>query len=467
MQENDYMPQSVSGCINNTNNPSNSTQWNRNISRKTHNFDKKILNVMPVNLKTSPLACISVSDPIILVPSEPIIGISTDIGTTSVFTNDVSPNFDTQEMYEINRSYESNADSNNYISKDVEPILNDDTLSSEISKENIIHEGYTPMSLGDVNSTISEYTKYFYSSSKIALFSPFQFIHDLEMKFASEIASLFVEHSTYNDRTIIYNQINSFVIISTSFFIVYNWYFVQFYKDGLHRIKTPEISIASVFNISWITGFLFKWNVVPVSILNNVLIDTVPKYMSDMLSKKMTMIVLFITIVIAVQTFGEMIYSSFVSALHFKIDHIGGIYIGIMAIYGIIDVINPATDGLLEDVVEAGKSYLLRANPILGIAYYTYMLISYIIRLIWSTLTVFVSSLTVTMYLMFMSLFSMAFLSSETVNVFHTIRMINYYIETDINGKNDSTNIPACGDSIFSKILIFLNTKSKRALFYV
>lgn len=332
------------------------------------------------------------------------------------------------------------------------------------SEDNIpVIEGYTQLSLSDVGSKMSGYMSYIAPiKGMFSISSPFQFIHDLEMLFASEISKIFTDNANFTDRGIIYDQINSFVVISTSFFIVYNWYFVQFYKDGLYRINTPEVSIDAVLKVSTIAGFLVKWNIYPVSLLNYVLLDSIPKHMSDIFSKKMSMILLFTFIVLFIQIFGASLYNSFVNALQFRLDPISGVYVIIMFICGLLNAINPTTNGGFSQLAESATQFVIGMNPMMMIIYYTYIIVLFILRFLWSSLTVCISSITVSMYLISMSFFSMMFLSSDTIG--GTIKSIGWYIDRN---NEDLRYIPSCDDGIVSKIFNFIDVNSRKFLSYI
>lgn len=348
----------------------------------------------------------------------------------------------------------------------------------DMNDENVIQEGYTPIKLKDItngvslnNLGLSEVVKYLPIQFMMSLFSPFKLVHDLEMTFAAEISNLFTAGANLEDRTIIYDQINHITIIFVSFFVVYNWYFVQFYRHNTLRIKTPDISISALNSTSWIAGALFKYNIVPASILDTVMLDYIPNGMVEVFNKKITMMVMFRISVLTLGVLGPIVYKSLINSTKFKIDGISFVYIAIMTVYAaylnifsdIEDVGNKTLEAQVREKAAEAVA-ISKINPLLYISHCSITLILFILRVGWSALMVSVCSITVSLYLISISLFSMIFLSKETANFFRTMEDINYFIEREDIEEN--TCIPICGGGIISTIHNFICTKSKNFVLY-
>jgi hypothetical protein len=356
--------------------------------------------------------------------------------------------------------------------------FSDPTEGWDKDDNNVVQEGYTPVKLRDItdsasidNLGLSEVAKYLPIKFIVSLFSPFKFVHDLEMALATEISNLFTVGANLQDRAIIYDQLNHMTVIVVSFFVVYNWYFVQFYKHNTLRIKTPEISISALNSTSWIAGALFKYNIVPVSILDTIMLDYIPSGMTEAFNKKITMMAMFKIAMLTLGVLGPIVYNSLINSTKLKIDGVSFVYIAIMTVYaaylnivsGIEDADNKTIEAQIREKAAEAVA-VSKINPLLYISHCSITLILFLLRVGWSALTVSVCSITVSLYLTFVSLFSMIFLSKETVNFFRTMTDINYSIEREDIEEN--TCIPICGGGIISTIHNFVCTKTKNFVLY-
>lgn len=115
------------------------------------------------------------------------------------------------------------------------------------------------------------------------------------------------------DKALIEDQFKIFLSMIISCWVVYNWFFLLFYES---KPKTVTIDKYIINNYNSILGYFFKYLIEPVTILNWVLIDVIPRNTTMFVSNaKILFIGLLLLIIYITRTYGASYMRAFSSNL--------------------------------------------------------------------------------------------------------------------------------------------------------
>ena len=130
------------------------------------------------------------------------------------------------------------------------------------------------------------------------------------------------------DKELIEDQFKLFLSMIISCWVVYNWFFLLFYES---KPKTVTIDKYIINNYNSILGYFFKYLIEPVSILNWVLIDVIPRNTAMFVSNaKILFIGLLLLIIYITRTYGASYMRAFSSNLKRKPDLYAQLMVSIM-----------------------------------------------------------------------------------------------------------------------------------------
>jgi hypothetical protein len=294
------------------------------------------------------------------------------------------------------------------------------------------------------------------SSIKNTLLSPAEAADAAGFWIASEVASLCAASPNKKDTQIIQEQLTIFIAVVASCYIVYNWYFMQFYHEGLLRVRSICVSPDALHSVSPMLFLFFKYNVVPVWALDHFLLRVFPRIFGGALSQKAVMVLLFALVVGGINAFSGRIYKSLVSSILLKPDSLAGVYVFSMVVYAVYSLVSFDRSGMPADSAAiAEKFYLMFQSPLMTSA----MTVAIILRFLWSSIIVGTSALMVTLYLIFMSMFAIMFYSK--VSLAETITNINWYVARP---RAEDTCAPSCDNGPYSTAKYIVCAHSARAL---
>lgn len=203
-------------------------------------------------------------------------------------------------------------------------------------------------------------------------------------------------------------------------YIVYNWYFLMYYaKDNAIDIQQISLADLKSSNNSFIKFFLFlfEYAVLIVVILNNILLNYIPKYIGYYMNGSTRLTLLFIFIIYCVKHFGFSFKTFLVNSLEFKTE---GSIASLLMIFVILAFFYTLVDDSIQSTIDPTRSkpMVMRvfekgmiASPfaIVGLLFY------YIIRLL---LIIFITlpagCILTAMYLLFYSFFGRIYYAENT-----------------------------------------------------
>jgi hypothetical protein len=294
------------------------------------------------------------------------------------------------------------------------------------------------------------------SSIKDAMASPAEAVDAAGLWIASEVASLCVSSPNKQDARVIQKQFELFIAVVMSCYIVYNWYFMQFYHEGLLRVRAFSLSPDALHSVSPMLYLFFKYNVVPVWALNHFFLRIFPRVFGGALSQKAIMVLLFAIVAGGIHVFSGRIYRSLVSAILLKPDSLTGVYMFSMLAYAVYSLVSFDRSGMPADAAAiAEKFYLMFQSPMMTSA----MVVVFILRFLWSSIIVGTSALLVTLYLIGMSMFAIPFYSN--VSFAETVANIHWYVERP---RAEDACAPSCDNGPYSTAKAVVCTHTARAL---
>ena len=144
-----------------------------------------------------------------------------------------------------------------------------------------------------------------------------------------------------SDELLIRDQIKKFLALVISCFIVYNWYFVMCFKQIGERVPLIEVSTYSFTARHKLLGFLLKYLVIPLSLVNTIMTKYIPNWIysySD--ATKFTLIFLF-TVFVTINYgagFASALSSSMKRSMDTKKNPYIGTVISLMVLYGVFSI---------------------------------------------------------------------------------------------------------------------------------
>lgn len=299
-----------------------------------------------------------------------------------------------------------------------------------------LQEGFDCRSLGEAFAPIAKYIDFlfFWLIDKCLIEYPTVFI-DYVGESLCELAADKPPDNTCaepkinnKDKEIIKNQFKTFLSILISCYIVYNWYYVMFYTSIFNsRVEVMPIDTKTLNNYNSTIGFIFNYLIAPVSLLNSIMISSVPNSINSITSNlQIKLILLFLIMVAITRNYGAEIMLSFSKFLKRESTSHTGMMSGIMILFGmtaifrVIDSIRQAfnnwdipklfdlyTNPMAEEKVELYKF----ATPVTIL----FILISFIFRITLSIAVIWIAGLFVTLYILLMSFFAIFIYGPMTI----------------------------------------------------
>lgn len=262
------------------------------------------------------------------------------------------------------------------------------------------------------------------------------------------------------DKALIEDQFKLFLSIVISCWVVYNWFFLMFYDSK----PTPVIIDKYIINnYNSILGYLFKYIIEPVSILNWVLTDLIPKYTKIVVSNaKILFILLLLIIIYIIRTFGASYMNAFSNNLKRKPALYSELMISIMIFSGIFSAF------IAIETLRSGSIFGI-GSELLGMSetnkyYYSFselmnytktipslflpQLISFVIRITFSIVCVWLAGILAFGYLLLYSFFAIPLYSKGYL--YDTVLEINDNVNS--YSTNDSYD-----ETILQQFINFIN----------
>ena len=223
---------------------------------------------------------------------------------------------------------------------------------------------------------------------------------------------------TYSDSdyNLIKTNIQNFIAILISCFVIYNWYFLMFYQEnkrGFDERIAPlfTISTDALSDYNNIIGFLFKYLIVPVSLTNSIIINRIPNLLY-IFNNKLQFSILFLLVVNIAIYYGPGFIQSLLTYMKFKTDSKTGIMIAIMVLFGVFSLFR----------VRFSLHYFQEVFRYLTPVYWIVMFISFMIRITISIVCVWFAGILVMLYILLLSFFAIPIYNYDLID---TIDKIN------------------------------------------
>ena len=258
-----------------------------------------------------------------------------------------------------------------------------------------------------------------------------------------ELESAFKEMNkvyTDNDTVLITNQIKYFLAILISCYIVYNWYYLMFYKELGYRVDVLDISTDNLINYNNLLGFIFKYLIVPLSLVNSIVIKKIPALMW-ILNPNMQFLILFLIIISIVINHGASYMQSFSTYLKMKTDSNAGIMTTIMILFGVFSIFR----------VRFSMNYLNELfryfTQMVTAQFFIPLIVMFAIRISLSISVVWFAGLLVFGYIIGLSFLAIPVYSSYSI--VETIKQINEYVYKP--KLVSSCPVSKCDPTVYSK----------------
>lgn len=282
---------------------------------------------------------------------------------------------------------------------------------------------------------MSEYLKKITNSlSKITDY-PMKIINNVTLSISSFLCKILSKKPTNENIELVKSRFKILLSILISYYIIYNWYFVMFFinPESGTRIQVMDLSMKRLMDIKPL-NYIFKYILCVISTVDWVLITKYPTIMKGN-TPQLNMVLLLLIIIYVVSTMGEGIIGDFSKYLNMGKTGYTGTFIAFSVFYGIYSFIQElANEAVGEPSIPSLIStfFLITHYRNFGILH----VISYILRIIWSTMIHYLWGLLVVVYVLIMSFFAI-FIYSEH-SLFDTIKQINKYINENIIQRSSS-----------------------------
>jgi len=287
---------------------------------------------------------------------------------------------------------------------------------------------------------------------------------------ADSMCGAFAKTRHAGDVTVIQSQLKIVLALSVAFYVIYNWFFVMFYRDGGQRVKIPNLSSESIKNWSKLFHLVFKYNLSLMSTLDNVLMHSMPPVVETFIPSRQWIFGIMLFIIVGVMLGqGEGMVTAFTTYLRGQQDQNTGSYIAFKIMFGFASMFAPV--GLVGGVQRA-MQYMYLGIP---------TLILFVMRVTWSSAIAWLTGLMAVGYLIVMSFFAILMYSNR--GLFDTIADINRYVFRSgersgggSSGGDDGTNGvcnrldetgPCNPPTLFGRLKTVLNWLRWRSMRYV
>ena len=243
-------------------------------------------------------------------------------------------------------------------------------------------------------------------------------IEEYETKISGSLVhAMSGENHTNDDILLVKKHFASFLSLSVSCFVVYNWFYVMYFtnKSG-ERVKTLELSLTKIKQNSPIFHFFFKYTLCVLSMMDKLVLDLVPSTVSLILvDRRLQFIILFTLVYMIINNFGSIILNSVDSKT------VVSAYVCIFVLYELYCVL---TDFLPDDNGSIDISRLHKYMIFGSVTPLLYLML-FFVRMIWSIAFIGVASFINCAYILIMSFFSILLYSSS---FFGTFKILNEFI---------------------------------------
>ena len=259
---------------------------------------------------------------------------------------------------------------------------------------------------------------------------PMIWVNDVTLYISSKLCKILSNNATDEDIELVKSKFKILLSVLISYYIVYNWYFVMFFKDaetGL-RINTLDLSMETLMQIKPL-DYIFKYILCVISTVDWLLLTKYPTQMKDF-TPQFNFILLLLIIIFVVTNMGESIMSDFSTYLSMEKTGYTGSFIAFSVFYGVYSFVMEFTDKITKEPSIAGfLDAFNKANHyrIFGILH----VIAYIMRIIWSTMIHYIWGLLIILYLLVMSFFSI-FIFSYSKHGFSSFNHISTFIDESL-----------------------------------
>ena len=269
-----------------------------------------------------------------------------------------------------------------------------------------IREGFDTSVCQSVGASIRPYIDYIHSWITW-LFAWFEVI---ETNVGKHMANFFSSGpSSDNDKAVIKEEFQYFISVCFSCYIVYNWFYVCFFKrgeideEGKKKVEGTRITITDMESKHLMIDLIFKYLMVPISILNYTLMTLIPMGMDSIVyDRKLIFIILYVSIIFIVFNLGNNVRDMLLNGINMQSDSNSGYYTMLMMLRGGYDgfqsLLPPVEYTPMNIVKNVIKKYTLIPQ-----------FFSFLFRLVLSMTFVWFCSLIIAIYLYFKSFLCMYF----------------------------------------------------------
>ena len=211
-----------------------------------------------------------------------------------------------------------------------------DSAESTATHRPIITEGLEPISSSKISAQIKPIVE---NISKIVS-KPVEIFDWSIETFSKKLCDLFSEKgkSKASDVALVRSQIAQFLAICVSGYVVYNWYFLMVYRVFMKRIEVLAISTDDLTQFNRTVSFVFKYLIVPLSLVNSILLTHFPRFMNLFLNNKMQMTALFLIIWSCIYSYSVPLMKAFETYIKMKTDSNTSMINGIMIAFGLTSI---------------------------------------------------------------------------------------------------------------------------------
>ena len=314
-------------------------------------------------------------------------------------------------------------------------------------QQKMISDSFNTNSSSISMDKIKEYLKGMSSYIAIIAGYPMKIINKITWTISFYLCKILSKKSTEKNIELVKSRLKILLSILISFYIIYNWYFVMFFKNletGM-RIPVIDLSMKTLMQIKPL-NYIFKYILCTLSTVDWLLITKYPTIMKDF-TPQLNMILLLLIIICVVITMGENIMEDFSTYLSGGKTGYTGSFIAFSVFYGIYSFVQE-----LSNEVVGEPSIMSLINTYFLVNHYRNFgilhVISYIFRIIWSTMIHYLWGLLMVVYIFIMSFFAIFIYSKDSL--FETIKQINTFINDNEVIKEDSimTNLVSGMDQL-------------------
>lgn len=254
--------------------------------------------------------------------------------------------------------------------------------------------------------------------------------------------------STEDEKKLVISKIQMFLSILISVFILYNWFFLGFYEKNGEHTQTFDFSKEKITNLNYYLNYFFEFVLYPIQLFNWIVLIFIPDKAKVLLRSNFIWIVLFLAIIYFLYNYGNSLVEFFYNSIlifttlrnvgSFKNTQTGTYY---NVLYALIAL------GILISFL---SNFVYHTIMMVIFKHFFSLLISFIIRIVFSFYFVSISAILLSVYLLSYSFFGMSLFSTDPIN--ETTKKIREYIH-----KSSFEDVKTCNsNSIFHKIIEFL-----------